>query len=195
MREGHRESLIASVVLLQDMIKILGGIYRPPFDENGFCADREGTKFTVTWHREAFNIARDAVAPYPVRGGEQSRKEAFWRTYMEDRTRQQRPAPEDYNDLYRLFLTGNEYLLQNESLEKTDDQVARRIFDMAGVAFDNSWKNKLGSVSSTLWLRHIESQVLSYKQRIHGLGTSGNKGGGYFMDNPWSRHAFSSPLS
>ncbi|XTI91109.1 hypothetical protein V2W45_1459593 [Cenococcum geophilum] len=99
MREGYRESLIASVVLLQDMIKSLGGIYRPPFDENGFCTDREGTEFTVTWHREAFNIARDAVAPYPVRGGELSRKEAFWRAYMGDRTRQQRPAPEDYNDL------------------------------------------------------------------------------------------------
>jgi len=65
---------------------------------------------------------------------------------MGDRTRQQRPAPEDYNDLYRLFLTGNEYLLQNESLEETDDQVARRIFDMAGVTFNDSWKNKLGSV-------------------------------------------------
>lgn len=65
---------------------------------------------------------------------------------MGDRTRQQRLALEDYNDLYRLFLTGNECLLQNESLEETYDQVARRILDMAGVAFDDSWKNKLGSV-------------------------------------------------
>jgi len=42
MREGHRESLIASIVL-QDTIKTLGGIYRPPFGKNGFCTDREGT--------------------------------------------------------------------------------------------------------------------------------------------------------
>jgi hypothetical protein len=141
MREGHCRSLIARVVLVGDTVARLGSVCRVPLDERESAASADATVNALQWYVEAWRLVMEAaIAPYPVRGGEQSPGEAFWRTCVGDRTTIQRPAPPFCARIFRRTLQG----LAADLLKSEDPAVlgtladdVRAMFEGGGVPVDD----------------------------------------------------------
>ncbi|KAK0616756.1 heterokaryon incompatibility protein-domain-containing protein [Immersiella caudata] len=143
MREGASGSLLAWVELARQTIQKLGSVYRPDTDGEGRTTDENEILSAWKWRCEAREIAKASRARYPVAGQIQPREEAFWRTMVADRLddshyqRQDRPAPPECAELYRLLVARDELVSEHGPMPRNRLGRVSRLLDMferAGVS-------------------------------------------------------------